>query len=229
MHGWMWVSGLALLGGLAQAQPPTAGNAAPSAELTPAERAQRDADKVFKWIRIQADKPVQRAMNPAPPVAAKSAAPAVAAKSGRPRTAEPTAQAAAPAPAVTTAQQQQTLKSEPAAISATEPSLLAAARIAAPPPVAIAAPEPEPEPERPLKALAMVEPEMPRQLPASIRKGVVLVRFTVQPDGTVHQAEIVQSTHQRLSDSALEAVSKWRFEPIAQARVATVEVGFSRE
>lgn len=224
MRGWMWVSGLALLVGLAQAQAPMAGNAVAGAELTPAERAQRDADKVFKWIRIQADKPVQRPVNPAPPVAAKNAAPVVATKQASPR---PPAESRDPAPTVTTAQQQQAA-SEPAAIGAAEPTLLAAARITAPPPAPVPAVA-EPEPERPLKALAMVEPEMPRQLPAHMQKGVVLVRFTVQPDGTVRQAEVLKSTHPRMSDSALEAVSKWRFEPISQARVATVEVGFSRD
>jgi hypothetical protein len=36
---------------------PAAGINPPSAELTPAERAQRDGDKVFKWILIHSDKP----------------------------------------------------------------------------------------------------------------------------------------------------------------------------
>ena len=81
----------------------------------------------------------------------------------------------------------------------------------------------------PLKLLSRVEPEMPRQLQANIRTGLVLVRFTVQPDGRVAAPEVVQTTNQRMSAAALEAVLQWRFAPISQARLATVEVGFSRD
>lgn len=100
----------ALLAGLALAQQP-----AIQAELTPAERAQRDADKVFKWIRMRAERPVLR-------------------------------------PAVV-----------PPAVELPAPPLV--------------------EVEPPLRALSRVEP-------------------------------------------AIEALSQWGVEPIAQARIATVEVGF---
>lgn len=181
------------------------------AEMTPTERAQRDADKVFQWIRIQADKPVQRA-----PATAKAAAPPpVAAKSVA-------AVAAAESPAA-----------GPDAAAPAEATLLASARIVtrtmAPLPAAPLAATPEPELMLPLKLLSKVEPDMPRQLPANIRAGLVLVRFTVQPDGRVADPEVVQTTNQRMSASALEAVLQWRFAPISQARTATVEVGFNRD
>ena len=180
--------------------------------MTPAERAQRDADKVLQWIRIQADKPVQRvqpatkAAGPPPPPLTKPAV-AVAAADG-------------------------TSASTEAAVPY-EATLVASARIVtrtvAPLPDAPAVVAPWPELMLPLKLLSRVEPEMPRQLQANIRTGLVLVRFTVQPDGRVAAPEVVQTTNQRMSAAALEAVLQWRFAPISQARLATVEVGFSRD
>lgn len=203
-----WCAAMAPAG----AQPATA-NATSRADMTPAERAQRDADKVFQWIRIQADKPAQR-----PPVAAKVTVPTAP----PPSPAMAKAVAAVESPAVST---------EAAAPS--EATLVAAARLVtrtmASLPFAPVAAAPEPELMLPLKLLSKVDPDMPRQLPAHIRSGSVLVRFTVQPDGSVASPEVVQTTNQRMSASALEAVLQWRFAPVSQARIATVEVGFSRD
>lgn len=187
--------------------------------LTPAERAQRDADKVFQWIRFHADKPVVK------PVSAPTPAPAPAAARLAPK---PVARAV-PAPT------EAALPSAEAAATP-EPLVLAAATltvpVAPPMPVPVTAAEAvaaEAAPEPPLKPLQRVEPEFPRQLLMTLRSGMVLVRFTVQPDGSVAQAEAVQSTNKRLGPAAVSAVSQWRFEPIAKARLATVEVGFSLE
>ncbi len=76
----------------AGAQPAPAAASAPAAELTPNERAQRDADKFFKWILIHSDKPRKAGVNrtddkreerpavaagvkPAAPIAAAAASP----------------------------------------------------------------------------------------------------------------------------------------------------------
>lgn len=196
----------------AEAQSATA-NAASRADMTPAERAQRDADKVFQWIRLQADKPAQR-----PPAVAKAAAPITPSPS--------------PAVAKAAAAVERTAASTEAA-APSEATLFAAARLVtrtmAPLPAAPVAAAPEPELMLPLKLLSKVDPDMPRQLPANVRSGSVLVRFTVQPDGRVVAPEVVQTTNQRMSASALEAVLQWRFAPVSQARIATVEVGFSRD
>jgi len=110
---------------------------------------------------------------------------------------------------------------------------MAAARLVTrtipPLPTAPMAASPEPELALPLKLLSKVEPEMPRQLQPSIRTGLVLVRFTVLPDGRVAAPEVMHTTNQRMSAAALGAVMQWRFAPITEARTATVEIGFKRD
>ncbi len=49
----------------------------------------------------------------------------------------------------------------------------------------------------------------------------------VQPDGSVRNAEALKTSHRKMSVAALEAVNQWRFAPVAHAREATVEIGFS--
>jgi TonB family protein len=61
----------------------------------------------------------------------------------------------------------------------------------------------------------------------SLRKGMALVRFAVQPDGSVSGAEVVRSSHEQLNPAALAAVSQWRFRPITRVQTAVVELGFS--
>lgn len=218
------VAGLALcLGaGLAQAQAQAPNQATPApaparAELSPAERAQRDADKVFHWIRLSAEKPAAVAR---PPVV--SAKPAGAPKSAplppRPPARAEVQTAAAPVEA------------------APPPTLLAVAASApldpplpAPPEMAAPAPLLEAVQELPLTLLSRVEPQIPRQLLGSLQQGSVLVRLEVRPDGSVGRAEAVQATHKRLGQAAVEAVLQWRFAPISAPRQANVELGFQLE
>jgi len=65
--------------------------AKPKTELSPSERAQRDADKVFQWIRFHADKPGAKPSVQLPngSAAATTAAPAPAPAVARGRTASP--------------------------------------------------------------------------------------------------------------------------------------------
>lgn len=189
-----------------------------TAEMTPAERAQRDADKVFHWIRLSGDKAV---VKPVPAAAPKPVARSLAAAPAGKPPAEP-ASAAALAAVV------------PPVEATPPPTLLAVAAptMAAPPaPLPPEAPAPEPAalPELALKLVSRVEPEIPRQLMGGLRSGSVLVSFTVLPDGSVQQAEVKQPANRKLAAVAVKAVSQWRFEPIAKAREATVELGFELE
>jgi protein TonB len=185
--------------------------AKPVSEMTPAERAQRDADKVFYLIRLNADKAVK------PPVAAAPVAAAVPLRKpvapARPATDAQAAAAAAPAP-----------DPAPASLLA-----LAAPSVASRPEPVAPEPVPEPAAELPLKLLVRVEPVLPRHLMASMQSGLVQLRFSVQPDGSVKQVETLSSTNKRLASAAIEAVAQWRFEPIPRARDATVELGFNKE
>ncbi len=236
------------------------------AELSPAERAQRDADKVFQWIRLHADKPGAKPAIILPGQSAPAPAPApapVAAKNNANRTPErnggggdlasakrgatvadrkgitETVTDIAPSGGAAT-QTAAAAVSEPAP----EPTRLAAASLSAsvpptlpetlaPPPAAASPAFAEPPApaaaEVPLKAIKMVEPEFPRQLQSTLRSGSVQVRFTVNPDGTVGRSEAIQTSHRRLNPAALDAVNQWRFEPIAKAREATVELVFRIE
>lgn len=256
---------------LAQAQGSEAGKAdagksstSNKAEMTPAERAQRDADKVFQWIRLHADKPGAKPTIILPGQGAAAAPAPVAAKAAGNRTPERNGgsdvasakRAGTPADrkgiteTVTDIVPERGAATQTAAAPsqlnepAPEPTRLAAASLSAasvPPtlPETLAAPPasaspafaepPAPPLETPLKAIKMVEPEFPRQLQSTLRSGSVQVRFTVNPDGTVGRAEAIQTTHRRLSPAALEAVNQWRFEPIAKAREATVELVFRLE
>ncbi|KQV60787.1 hypothetical protein ASC95_04985 [Pelomonas sp. Root1217] len=236
------------------AQAASAQQEAPKAESL--ERAQKAADAVFHWIKLNADKGANR-QAPAP---APSPAPAAAPRKPAP---SPVAAAPRPAPAPTPS-------AAPSTASSTAPALNAATAVA-PSTVAIAsqaAPEPEPELERtpvllasaaptpapaaplaaaaraaepppkpaeeeaeePLKLLAKVEPAIPRQLQqGNFRSGFAQVQFTVGPDGAVQQASVIKASHSRLGTAAVEAVKQWRFAPVRKAREAAVEVAFKSD
>jgi len=214
---------------------------APKGEL---ERAQKAADAVFHWIKLNADKGANRE-KPAPapaPVARKPApAPVTAAA---PRPAPPQAPGAAPAPTTTAAVAAPSpVAAAPLAVPEPEPDrtpvLLASAAPtpapAAPMAAAAQAVEPPPKPaddeaEEQLKLLAKVDPVLPRQMQqGSFRNGFAQVQFTVGPDGSVQQASVIKASHSRLGTAAIEAVKQWRFAPIRKAREAAVEVAFQNE
>ncbi len=217
------------------------------------ERAQKAADAVFHWIKLNGDKganrqPTTPAPAPAPAAARKPVAAPVAAA---PKTAAPPAPQSAPAPVAAAASPMPTSapaavppEPTPAPMAATVPEpelertpvVLAAA---APTPVpsaplaaAARAVEPPPPPaeaaDEPLKLLAKVDPTIPRQLQQqSFRNGFAQVQFTVAPDGSVTQAKAIKASHNRLATAAVDAVKQWRFAPIPRAREAAVEVAFN--
>ncbi|MFG6441822.1 TonB family protein [Roseateles sp. LKC17W] len=197
------------------------------------ERAQKQADAVFHWIKLNGEKGANRQQPAPPPPPAPSPAPAPrkpAAVAAAPKPAAPASapvQAAAPlAPAVAPEPAPvQTAAAEPAAPEpvAAPPATVALAAVPAPPP-----PPPAPEPEVQLTPLSRVNPVVPRQLQQqSFRNGFARVRFTVTPAGVVSKAEVLEASHSRLGPAAVEAIKQWRFAPIPAAREAAIEFAFN--
>jgi TonB family protein len=229
---------IAALAGTSQAQTvPPAKGAGPGQSAS--ERASKEGDKVFQWIRIQADKPRKATAAPAastekPPVAA-AVAPAPAKVAARAAVAKPAANDATPSAAEPAA--------DPAAKAAPREERMAAAKPVTQPdpalpavetkdasaPNAAASPVVEMEEEVALTPVTKSDPEFPPSLMRQLRKGLVQVGFTVQPDGTVTDAHAVTSTHPRLAPSAVHAVQQWKFQPIRHAEQAVVELGFNLE
>jgi len=203
----------------------------PPGQLSDADRAKRDADKVFQWIRIQADKPRKTAAavpadKPAPgpaPVAKVAAKPAPKATDNA--AAEPVREQVAARTAVESAPAKSTASTPP------EPSHAAAAapptNVAVAPVVPPANSQPIVEEDETLTPVVRTEPDFPGNLMRQLRKGLVQVSFTVQPDGSVTQAQAVSSTHPRLVQSAVATVAQWRFQPLHHPQQAVVELGFN--
>lgn len=203
----------------APALTPSASNAA--SVLTPAERAKRDADKVFQLIMIHSDKPRSKS------VVVKEEAATIAIKvkpvarasakdddsAPRPDVASAPVEAAAPAPVA-----------EAAPAAQAEATVAAVTTVVAAAPAAVLAPA-EPAIET-LTPLMRGEPQFPQNLLRSLRKGQVQVQFTVLPDGSVDAPIVLASSSPRLNASALAAVTQWRFAPLRKAQSAVVEVGF---
>ncbi len=236
----------ALAGALMMLAQTASAQEAPKGDL---ERAQKAADAVFHWIKLNGDKGASRdkpaaapAPAPAPAPVARKAVPAPAPVAAAPKPAptaatsaapQPTATAAAPAPepvpvAVAAAPEPEPDRT-PVVLASAAPTpapaapLATAARAAEPPPK----PQEE-EAEEPLKLLAKVDPTLPRnmQQSSSARDGYAQVQFTVGPDGKVQQASVIKASHSRLGTAAVDAVKQWRFAPIRKAREAAVEVAF---
>ncbi|RZL39034.1 MAG: TonB family protein [Rubrivivax sp.] len=226
----------AVLVALLAASPAIAQTPAPTADAS-LERAQKAADSVFHWIKLNGDKGANRqpAAAPAPAPAARKPAPIAAAPKPPTVAAQRSAPAAtdAPPPAVATlaSESQSPIQAD------TAPVLVAAAAPTPTPdaPMALAAPALQPAPppaeeeaEVPLKLLSRVNPVIPRQMQKlSFRDGFARVKFTVAPDGSVSAAESIKASHSRLATAAIDAVKQWRFEPIAAPREAAIEFAFS--
>jgi protein TonB len=69
-----------------------------------------------------------------------------------------------------------------------------------------------------IKRTRYIAPEYPREAMFKNIEGSVKVRFTIDSDGKVSEAFVVSSTPDRVFDkAALNAVRRWRFEPLAVA------------
>jgi TonB family protein len=218
----------------AQAPVPSAAASAPN------ERAQRDADKVFRMILQHADTPRRVVRDDKPATTPPPSAPRTSteARSAPARTAAPVAaaasQPAAPATQATaTPSNTTTTTAGPIAPSAL-PAITEAA--AAPPtsaaatlaPVASLAPVPAPPPTATprLELVSSVEPEFPARLLRTVGSGKILVQFDVRPDGTVSRATVVRSPNRGLNAPAEAAVMAWRFKPTGQTLPGEVELTF---
>ena len=124
-----------------------------------------------------------------------------------------------------------------AAVERPPPAPAAATPVAPPEPVATrpapaetAPARPEPAPERPAPArasgdLVAVSTPQPAYPPAAQRsgtKGQVVVSFTVNPDGSVGDVNIVSARPRGVFERNVQsAVRKWRFQPIAGSQQVT--------
>ncbi|MCY4745360.1 energy transducer TonB [Pelomonas sp. UHG3] len=221
-------TGLLLLSQAALAQ-----TTPPASDKQRLERAQKQADAVFHWIKLNGEKGANR-QQPAPAPPAPPAPAPVPRKAPAVAAAPKPAAAPASAPAQAAAAQPAAVAPEPAPVqtaaaapapepAAAPPSTVALAAVPAPPP-----PPPEPEPEVQLTPLSRVTPAIPRQLlQQSFRTGFARVRFTVTPAGVVSKAEVLEASHSRLGPAAVEAIKQWRFAPIPAAREAAIEFAFN--
>jgi TonB family protein len=251
----MWHSegGLRIVGGLLvgcgiAAAPVWAqqADAADPARAAAVERAQREADKVYKWILIHADrpkksteaKPAQAVAVPAPKPVARARGEGITERVTPLEPAPAVARAAASTPPQPAATPQQpasaSASAEPAVASAAPSASMPVAEAPAAPasslalaaPTAIETPKPEPAEDMPLVLVHQVDPDFPSAIVRRLQKGSVQVRFEVQPDGSVKQPEVVKSSHARLNPAALEAVAQWRFQPVRHAQYGIVELVF---
>ncbi len=214
--------------------PTAAAASAPNAPTAPSERAKRDADKVFQMILLHSDKKPN-----AKPAGKDSAVAAPAPVS--PSRAAPTA-AAAPvqnkaAPAATAAVVAvKAAATELAAQPVTTPVPAAEPALPAP---AVAVPKPDlavpllpmptaavPNGSSKLELLTSVEPDFPNRLVRTLGAGQVVVQFDVAADGSVMQADVVQSSHRGLESAAINAVKQWKFKPMPGPANGVTELKF---
>jgi TonB family protein len=219
---------LSLLAPLGRAQAP----------LNDAERARRDAEKVFNFIRFQTvrkapaegeTKPSRpRRSTPAPSAAAASAAPTSAAT---PSPAPTVAASAAATPVVAAVEQPPTASLAPSPAPTPAPTATPGPAM---PTATVAAPNDEPEDEDDEEALKLVSftaPQLSLELQATLGPSTrnVKVRFTVAADGRVTQAQAQEGTPRKLANVATQAIRQWRFAPLPRAREVDVEIAFKRD
>jgi TonB family protein len=83
----------------------------------------------------------------------------------------------------------------------------------------------------PPKATYQPEPEYPDKARKKKIQGTVMVSIVITPEGTVRDAKVMTGVDKALDQKALEAVSKWRFQPATKdgkpvALRTVVEIGF---
>lgn len=64
-------------------------------------------------------------------------------------------------------------------------------------------------------------PEYPQELLKSHYTGKVLINLTVSAFGTIQSTRIIESSHPKLSEAALHAIVKWRYQPWGGCRRKT--------
>lgn len=189
----------------AQTTPPPAGN---PIDQAPSEAARRAAMSPYRFILQNASAPARKPAAGPAPATAPSPAPAVA---------EPK-KPAAPAPV-------QQAAAQPVAAPAPKPAGAEAPASAAASDAAIAAlsrqPTEQPPPRLEIIPVRTDEPRLPAALMRERPHGIVKVHFDIQPDGSVGDVKVTSSTNRSLNRPTIDAVQKWKFEPVDA--VLTVE------
>jgi TonB family protein len=67
--------------------------------------------------------------------------------------------------------------------------------------------------ERPPRIVKAVRPVYPSTMGLANQEGIVVLRFVVDTKGVVKDPEIVSSSHPAFTESALQAIQRFRFEP----------------
>lgn len=222
---------------IAQAPAPAPG----AAPTTAAERAQRDAERVFEFIKFHTLRPrmiePSRAAKPAAP-ATPPAPTASPDRSGTPPRPGPTDVSPRPAPSLAASELPPTLEAAPVTAPTAVALPVAPATLPAappvpvlPPPTALPAPEADDGDDDALQLQDFVAPVLPPAVQATLGAGArnIKVRFTVEPDGRVSQAEAAAGVPRRLARPATDAILQWRFAPLPQPRTVEVEVAFRRD
>lgn len=79
-----------------------------------------------------------------------------------------------------------------------------------------------------LRPISMPAPKFPAEALRAGTSGSVLVEYTVGTDGTVTAARVVRSRPSRIFDrEAVEAVRKWRFQPVTAPVTTRREISFN--
>lgn len=174
--------------------------------IAPSERAKRDAEKVFSFMKIGEVKE----RTPAP-----GTAPAAAPKP-QPRVAK-APPATPPALPVTVA----IAASQPASAPAVEPVVVTETAMA------IAEPQLPKTTNTELIAVSRSLPEIPSALLKTIEEAAIIyVDFGVDEDGSVVYAEVRAHSRPKLDPFLVKAVMSWRFEPLAHPVQASVPFSF---
>ncbi|MFM9865517.1 MAG: energy transducer TonB [Micropepsaceae bacterium] len=97
-----------------------------------------------------------------------------------------------------------------------------------PPPLVFEAPPPPPTPSQIVaRPLSQPQPIYPRRALEAERQGVVRLRITIQPDGSVSDAVVIEARPSGwFENAALDAVKRWRYQPSDRTIVTPVEIEF---
>ncbi|MEM9227200.1 MAG: energy transducer TonB, partial [Verrucomicrobiota bacterium] len=63
------------------------------------------------------------------------------------------------------------------------------------------------------KPTKRVRPQYPKEFARKKQQGKVRLLFVVDQDGNVLDVEVIDATHGKFADSAVKAISQWKFEP----------------
>jgi protein TonB len=81
-----------------------------------------------------------------------------------------------------------------------------------------------------LQPIVRVDPQYPRRALARKIEGTVIVGFTINPDGSTAELEVLDARPAGVFDrSALEAVARWRFAPQPEPRKDSTKFEFELE